>query len=124
MSTIRTVFLAAALSATLAACSGTPTRESTGEFLDDAAITAKIKFAFARDDLIKVSDIGVDTFKGTVELSGTAASRAEMERAAQIATKVPGVKAVRNQISVTAGGEAGAGPQASSEASAAPAAGK
>jgi hyperosmotically inducible protein len=115
MSTIRTALWAAALSVAIAACSGSPTRESTGEFLDDATITAKIKFAFARDDLVKVSDISVDTFKGTVQLTGTAASRAEMDRAAQIAAKVAGVKAVRNQINVQAGSETAAAPQAGTQ---------
>jgi len=37
---------AAAMLISLAACTPTPTRESTGELIDDAAITSKIKNLF------------------------------------------------------------------------------
>ena len=84
----------------LAACSGSTTRESTGEYIDDAAITIKVKAAFLRDKEVKVTDIAVATFKGNVELTGFVSSRAEIDRALQIASRVPGVKTVDNDILV------------------------
>lgn len=86
------------LVATLAACSGSPTRESTGEYIDDTAITTKVKAAFVQDKTVSASDIKVETFKGSVQLSGFADSPAEVEQAMRIASQVPGVKSVRNDI--------------------------
>lgn len=86
------------LVATLAACSGSPTRESTGEYIDDTAITTKVKAAFVQDKTVSASDIKVETFKGSVQLSGFADSPAEIEQAVRVASQVPGVKSVRNDI--------------------------
>ena len=78
--------------------SSPPTRESTGEYVDDAAITAKIKAAFVKDDAVRALDVKVQTVRGVVQLSGTARNNAEIERAGQIARNVPGVTAVRNDL--------------------------
>ena len=86
----------------LAACGGSPTKESTGEYVDDSVITTKVKSAFIQDNDVKASDIKVETFKGVVQLSGFVASRAEVEKASQVASQVPGVKAVRNDIRLKA----------------------
>lgn len=86
----------------LAACGGSPTRESTGEYVDDSVITTKVKSAFIQDKDVKATDIKVETFKGVVQLSGFVASRAEVEKASQVASQVPGVKAVRNDIRLKA----------------------
>lgn len=82
----------------LAACAGTPTQESTGQYIDDSAITTKVKAAFVEDKVVSALDIGVDTFKGSVQLSGYAANQAEIDRAVQIASHIAGVRAVRNDI--------------------------
>lgn len=86
----------------LAACGGSPTKESTGEYVDDSVITTKVKSAFIQDKDVKATDIKVETFKGVVQLSGFVASRAEVEKASQVASQVPGVKAVRNDIRLKA----------------------
>lgn len=75
-----------------------PTKESTGEYIDDAAITTKVKTAFLQDKDVKAINVKVETVKGTVQLSGFADNKTEIERAAQIASKVPGVKSVQNDI--------------------------
>lgn len=90
--------LIAAVAATLAACSGTPTRESTGEYLDDSVITTKVKAAFVEDKTVNALDIKVVTFKGTVQLSGFANNPQEIDRAVTIARSVKGVDAVKNDI--------------------------
>src|SRR5690606_40984166 len=54
----------------LAGCAGTADRESTGEYIDDAAITAHVKTALIRQDEVKARNINVETFRGTVQLSG------------------------------------------------------
>lgn len=88
------------LAGVLAACSGSPTKESTGEFIDDSTITTKVKAAFVQDKDVSAIDIKVDTFKGNVQLSGFADKRSEIDKAVQIAGKVPGVKSVRNDITL------------------------
>jgi osmotically-inducible protein OsmY len=88
---------------TIAACGGGPAKESTGEYIDDSTITTKVKAAFVSDKAVDAMDVKVETFKGTVQLSGFADSSAEIERATQIAAKVAGVKAVRNDIRLKPG---------------------
>jgi hyperosmotically inducible protein len=82
----------------LLGCAGTSTQESTGEYLDDSAITAKVKSAFVADKQVKALDIQVATFKGTVQLSGFASSQQEIDQAVKLAREVPGVKSVKNDI--------------------------
>lgn len=97
--------VAVLLAVTVAACGGSPTKESTGEYLDDSTITTKVKAAFVSDKGVDSTDVKVETFKGTVQLSGFADSAAEIERAAQIAAKVAGVKGVRNDIRLKPSGK-------------------
>jgi hyperosmotically inducible periplasmic protein len=87
-------------SASLAACSETPTRESTGQYVDDAAITAKVKTALVKDQSLKGFQIGVETYKNEVQLSGFVDSPQLVERAQQVASSVEGVKSVRNNLLV------------------------
>ena len=82
----------------LAACAGSAKRESTGEYIDDSAITSKVKAAFVQDKAVDALDIKVVTFKGNVQLSGFASSEAERRRAVDLARAVPGVKSVSNDI--------------------------
>lgn len=96
--------LAAALvmGMTLAACAGTATTKSTGDVVDDSWIATKVKAKLIDDPLTKARDIQVETFKGTVQLSGFADSQAEVDRAVQIAGSTQGVKSVRNNITLKA----------------------
>ena len=58
------------LIATLAACASTRTHESTGQYVDDSVITTKVKALLAADDFLKSFQISVETYQGTVQLSG------------------------------------------------------
>ena len=75
-----------------------PAKETAGEYLDDATITAKVKAAFLRDKEVNAVEIKVQTYKGEVQLSGFASTTAAIERAVQLANAVSGVKVVRNDI--------------------------
>jgi hyperosmotically inducible protein len=92
-----TVFLALIL-AGMTGCAGTTAKESTGEYVDDAVITAKVKAAILDQPTLKVLDIHVETFKGTVRLSGTLESRTSIDKAVELARNVSGVKSVRNEL--------------------------
>jgi len=81
-------------------CAATPTRESTGGYLDDATITTKVKGAIAADQKLAALQIKVETYKGIVELSGFVDSAQSKERAGEVASQVSGVKDVHNNLIV------------------------
>ena len=86
--------------AILAACASTSKKESTGQYVDDSVITTKVKAQLAGDDFLKSFQISVETFKGTVQLSGFVNSKAASDKAIQIAYGVGGVKSVKNDLIV------------------------
>lgn len=89
---------AATLAVLLSGCAGGPKQASTGEYLDDTALTAKVKTALLRDPEVSGLAINVETFKGEVQLSGFANSEAARRHAGELARSVPGVDTVRNDI--------------------------
>lgn len=91
-------FLASLLMLLLVACAPTATREGTGEYIDDSIITTKVKAAFAADPEIKATEVNVETFKGTVQLSGFVNSREAERKAVEIARGVKGVRDVKNDM--------------------------
>ncbi|HEY8118187.1 MAG TPA: BON domain-containing protein [Methylophilaceae bacterium] len=96
---IKSLLLIAALTMPLAgfAADGDPVSTK----VTDSVITAKVKAYFAKDKAISASDIKVETdSNGLVQLSGTAKSKAEADKAEMIAKNVKGVTAVKNDIVV------------------------
>jgi osmotically-inducible protein OsmY len=94
---------AAALFATvLAGCSSTPTSSSTGEWFDDSWITTKVKTQLIGDTTVSGTSINVETFRGVVQLSGFAATQAEIDAAVKLTSQVTGVKSVKNDIRLRA----------------------
>jgi osmotically-inducible protein OsmY len=101
MSTISklTQIVAVALMVTLvAACAGSRTQASTGEYLDDSVITSKVKAKLLEDKEVSGLAVNVETFKGVVQLSGFAKTEAERQKAVQLARSVGGVKDIKNDI--------------------------
>jgi osmotically-inducible protein OsmY len=88
------------LIATFAACAATRTHESSGEFVDDSVITAKVKSLLAEDDFLKSFQISVESFKGTVQLSGFVNSQKAIDKAVEITGTVKGVKSIKNDLIV------------------------
>jgi osmotically-inducible protein OsmY len=83
-----------------AACASTSNQESTGEYVDDSVITTKVKSLLAADDFLKSFEIGVETYKGTVQLSGFVDSQKAIDTAVEITRSVKGVKSLKNNLSV------------------------
>jgi osmotically-inducible protein OsmY len=88
------------LIAAFVGCASTPTREGTGEYIDDSAITAKVKAAILDEPSLKVFQIKVETFKGDVQLSGFVDSARSVSKAGEVARGVKGVRSVRNNLVV------------------------
>jgi len=84
----------------LAGCASTRTHDSTGQYIDDASITTKVKSDMVADKEISAFQISVNTFKGVVHLTGSADTRQEADKAATIARGVAGVKSVDNDIQI------------------------
>jgi osmotically-inducible protein OsmY len=94
------VLLLPALLALLVGCSGSATKSSTGDYIDDTVLTTKVKAAVFNESSLKSSEINVETFKGVVQLSGFVNSQADIDKAVEVARQVPGVKSVKNDMRV------------------------
>jgi ABC-type transporter Mla maintaining outer membrane lipid asymmetry permease subunit MlaE len=88
------------LIAAFTGCAATPTRESTGQYVDDSVITTKVKAVILEDDSLKSLQISVKTFKGVVQLSGFVDSARSVNRAGELAGTVEGVRSVKNDLLV------------------------
>lgn len=95
---VLTSLISSLLLASLVACAPTATREGTGEYIDDTVITGKIKAALVADPQLKATEINVETFKGTVQLSGFVAAPEDIPKAVELARSIRGVKSVKNDI--------------------------
>jgi osmotically-inducible protein OsmY len=101
MSTAKQTIVAAALGLAvlgLGACAATATRESPGEYAGDAAVTAKVKTALLKEPGVKATAINVETFRGVVQLSGFVDTQDMANRAVAAASRVGGVKSVKNDM--------------------------
>ena len=93
-------FVLLMLIATFLACASTSKQESTGEYVDDSVITTKVKALLANDEFFKSFQISVETYKGTVQLSGFVGSQKAVDKAGEIARSVKGVQSVKNDLIV------------------------
>jgi osmotically-inducible protein OsmY len=96
----RIAALALAAALTLGACAQTASSDSTGTYVDDSAITAKVKTAILQDPALKVLQIDVTTHENVVQLSGFVDNREMVGRAATVARQVNGVSSVQNNLIV------------------------
>jgi osmotically-inducible protein OsmY len=93
-----TTLLSTVVLMTTLGCASTRTQEGTGEYVDDSVITTKVKSAIFNEPGLKSSEINVETFKGTVQLSGFVSSRENINDAVRVASAVAGVKSVTNEM--------------------------
>jgi osmotically-inducible protein OsmY len=87
----------------LLGCATTPTprtEESAGQWLDNTVITTRVKTALLAEPALKSYQIGVKSFKDTVQLSGFVDSHASAALAGRVTAAVPGVAAVKNDLIV------------------------
>jgi osmotically-inducible protein OsmY len=81
-------------------CAATPKRESTGQYIDDTAITTKVKAAIFDDATLKTLQISVKTNQGVVQLSGSVDSAHSVRKAGEVVGSVNGVVSVENDLVV------------------------
>ncbi|MDB5823389.1 MAG: transporter [Herminiimonas sp.] len=92
--------LAALMLTAVVGCASTRTQESTGQYVNDSAITTSVKAAILKEPSLKVAEINVETFKGVVQLSGFVRSNENIATAVSVARGVNGVQSVRNDMRV------------------------
>ncbi|QYM79823.1 BON domain-containing protein [Horticoccus luteus] len=100
LSLIIALGIPAAITTFNAGCAATRTRESTGEYIDDRAISTKVKAALLRDKTVSGFAVEVNVFRGVVQLGGFVDNQTQRQRAEEIARGVAGVQSVENNISV------------------------
>ena len=81
-------------------CAGDRYERSTGEYIDDKTVTARVKSALGDHPDYKFKDVNVTSYRGVVQLSGFVNTSDQKKRAETIAEKVQGVKSIENNISV------------------------
>lgn len=84
----------------MAGCASTAKTEGTGEYVDDTVITTKVKTAIFNEPTLKSREINVETFKGTVQLSGFVTSQSDISKAIEVARSVKGVNTVKNDMRI------------------------
>ena len=75
-------------------------RVRAAQYVDDTVLTAKVKAALLKDLKLKGLVVKVKTYKGTVLLSGFVNEQQQAQRAAEIASGIRGVTAVKNSLIV------------------------
>lgn len=95
---MRSLLAAFALATSLAGCAAMTGRETLGEYIDDAAITTKVKTSIINE--LGLKQIGVETMQNVVQLSGFVDSPQIKTRAGEIARSIYGVKEVKNNLIV------------------------
>jgi hyperosmotically inducible protein len=74
--------------------------ETLGGYVDDSALTAKVKAALIESPDTKAHEINVETMEGVVQLSGFVDNLAAKDAATTVAKSVEGVKEVQNEITL------------------------
>ena len=92
--------LAGAMVMGISGCAGDKYHQSTGEHIDDTATSTRVRSALSGDSMYKYPGVKVETFKGTVQLSGFVDTRDQKSRAGTLAKGVEGVKDVVDNITV------------------------
>jgi osmotically-inducible protein OsmY len=91
-------FFIVALMVSALGCGSTPQQSSTGQYIDDTAITTKVKTGIFNEPTLKSGQISVETYKSVVQLTGFVDSAASMDKAVAIARSVQGVSSVKNDM--------------------------
>lgn len=76
------------------------TGQTTGEYIDDAGLTAAIKTRLTNNQVSSLTRVEVETVNGVVHLTGVVKSEADRAEASRVAQQVTGVKRVDNDLTI------------------------
>lgn len=77
-------------------------KRTAGQYIDDKVLVQKVRSALGDNDIYKFPDVKVNTYKGSVQLSGFVDSVEQKRKAEEIARNVQGVYNVENNITMKA----------------------
>ena len=75
-------------------------KRTTGRYIDDKVLTQKVKSALGDSEVYKFSDVKVNVYEGSVQLTGFVDTNEQRSKAEDIARNVRGVVSVQNEISL------------------------
>ncbi len=75
-------------------------RQQLGNYVSDSVLTARVKAALLRERGIKSTDVHVESNQGRVLLSGFVDSEEQKQRALRVASRIGGVREVRDGLNV------------------------
>jgi hypothetical protein len=73
---------------------------TVGRYIDDKVLVQRVKSALGDNDIYKFDDVKVNTYQGTVQLTGFVETEDQKRKAEQVARNVHGVTSVQNQIAL------------------------
>lgn len=109
--TLRLAAAAAAAIFLVSGCNVIRGDQEAGEYVDDAALTARVKAALLDDETVAGTRFDVNVYQGRVTLSGVTDKPEEARRAEEIARQVPGVQGVESNIKVAQAEDSSSPPQ-------------
>ena len=95
-----TICLGLGVATLTSGCAGDRYKRSTGTYIDDKSIEAKVKSELLADPDVKGLAVNVDVNNGRVQLSGFVNSLTQKNRAGELARNVQGVQYVKNDLVV------------------------
>jgi len=75
-------------------------RQRAAAYIGESALTAKVKTALLREKDLKAMDVSVETSEGRVLLSGWVENHAQRKKAVAVASRVDGVKEVKDAMQI------------------------
>jgi osmotically-inducible protein OsmY len=97
---VKNILIGVVFGMLLSSCAALYGKETAGEYIDDAAITGKVKSAILNDSSLRPFEISVETFRGEVQLRGFVDVKWKSNEAEKKAREVKGVRSVKNNIIV------------------------
>lgn len=88
--------------AAFVACTKQGEQSTAAQYVEDAAMTAKVRADFIQYDIVQANEIQAETIAGVVKLTGIVISDDARPRAGQLAPSSDGAKSNRNELTVQA----------------------
>jgi hyperosmotically inducible protein len=81
-------------------CAGSQSERSTGQYIDDKALSSRVRSALSDNQEYKFDDVQVTSYRSVVQLSGFVSTSNQKQKAGEIAKAVSGAKSVENNITL------------------------
>jgi hyperosmotically inducible periplasmic protein len=85
---------------TFTGCAGNQNDRSTGQYIDDKTLQRQVRDALNDNSEYKYSNVNVDVYRGTCQLSGFVDTSDQKSKAEDIVKNVQGVNTVDNNITI------------------------